>query len=91
MEFEWNERKARVNLRKHRIDFADAATMFQDDQAMTVATEDPVEEERYLTIGMDALGRVLVVAYRMRDERIRIISARPATRREREEYDKQGQ
>lgn len=65
--------------------------MFQDDQAITVATEDPVEEERYLTIGLDALGRVLVVAYTMRDERIRIISARPATKREREEYEKQGQ
>ena len=51
---------------------------------MTLAEDDP-EEERYITLGMDALGRVLVVIYAMRGERIRIISARRATRREREE------
>ena len=84
--FEWNERKARANLRKHRIDFADAATVFEDDQAVTVAEDDP-EEQRYVTIGMDALARVLVVVYTMRGERIRIISARRATRRERAEYE----
>ena len=89
MEFEWDERKARVNLRKHRVDFADAATMFQDGLAVTVADDDP-EEERYATIGMDALGRVLVVVYTMLGERIRIISARRATRHERAEYEKQG-
>jgi uncharacterized protein len=72
VEFEWDERKARANLRKHRVDFADAATMFQDDRAVTVA-EDDTDEERYVTIGMDALARVLVVAYAMRGERIRII------------------
>ncbi len=43
MEFEWDERKARTNSQKHRVDFADAATMFQDDRAVTVADEDPVE------------------------------------------------
>jgi uncharacterized DUF497 family protein len=89
VEFEWDERKARANQRKHGIDFADAATIFQDDQAVTVADYDP-EEERYVTIGMDALGRVLVVAYAMRGGRIRIISARRATRRERAEYEKLG-
>jgi uncharacterized DUF497 family protein len=86
--FEWDERKARANLRKHRVDFADAATIFNDDRAVTVAEDDP-EEERYVTVGIDALGRVLVVVYTMRDERIRIISARRATKRERAEY-KQG-
>jgi uncharacterized DUF497 family protein len=89
-EFEWDERKARLNLRKHRVDFADAATTFQDDQAVTVAEDDQGDEERYVTIGMDLLGRVLVVAYTMRNARIRIISARRATKREREEYEKQG-
>jgi uncharacterized DUF497 family protein len=58
--FEWDERKARANLRKHGIDFADAATVFQDDRAMTVADDDP-GEERYATIAMDAMGRILVV------------------------------
>lgn len=89
MEFEWDERKAGANLRKHRVDFADAVTLLHDDQAVTVGDDDP-EEERYVTIGMDALGRVLVVAYTMRGERIRVISARRATRRERAEYEKQG-
>ncbi len=89
MEFEWDDQKARANLRRHRVDFADAATMFQDDQAVTVADEDP-EEERYVTIGADALGRVLVVAYTMRGERIRIISTRRATKRERAEYENRG-
>jgi uncharacterized DUF497 family protein len=82
VEFEWDERKARANLRKHQIDFADAATMFQDDRAVTLPGED-LKEERYLTIGMDALGRVLVVAYTMRGE-----PAWPATRRERAEYER---
>jgi len=86
VEFEWDESKARANLRKHGVDFADAATMFDDNRAVTVADDDP-EEERYVTIGMDALGRVLVVAYTIRGERIRIISARRATKRERAEYE----
>ena len=86
MEFEWDESKARANLRKHGVDFADAATMFDDNRAVTVADDD-LEEERYVTIGMDALGRVLVVAYTIRGERIRIISARRATKRERAEYE----
>jgi len=86
MEFEWEDGKARANLRKHRVDFADAATMFDDKRAVTMADDAP-EEERYVTIGMDALGRVLVVAYTIRGERIRIISARRATKRERAEYE----
>ncbi len=88
VEFEWNERKARANLRKHGVDFADAATMFQDVQAITVADDEP-DEERYATIGMDVLGRLLVVVYTMRGKRVRIISARPATRSERAVYEKQ--
>lgn len=87
--FEWNESKARANLRKHRVDFADAATAFEDERDVTIAQENPAEE-RYATIGVDALGRPLVVIYTMRGERIRIISARRATRRERAEYDRQG-
>ncbi len=84
--FEWDERKAKANLRKHRVDFADAATIFEDERAVTVAEDDP-EEERYTTIGTDALARVLVVVYTMRGEHIRIIPARRATRRERAEYE----
>lgn len=86
MKFEWDGRKAAANLRKHRVDFADAATIFQDEQAITVADEDS-DEERWVTIGMDALGRTLVVVYAWRGERARIISARHATRRERATYE----
>jgi len=89
VEFEWDERKARTNLRKHLVDFADAVTVFADNRAVTVTDEDP-DEERYATIGRDALGRELVVIYTVRGERIRIISARRATRRERADYEKQG-
>ena len=89
MEFEWDERKAGTNIRRHKIDFADATTVFEDLRAVTVADE-ASDEERYATIGLDALGRELVVIYALRGERIRIISARRATQREREEYEKQG-
>jgi uncharacterized protein len=87
--FEWDERKARTNFRRHRVDFADATTVFEDVRAVTVVDEDP-DEERYATIGTDALGQELVVVYTVRGERIRIISARRATRRERAQYEKQG-
>jgi uncharacterized DUF497 family protein len=55
--FEWDERKARTNLRRHRVDFADAATVFEDVRAVTIVDEEP-DEEHYATIGTDALGRV---------------------------------
>jgi uncharacterized protein len=64
--FEWDERKARANLRKHGVDFAEAPTVFQDVRAITVADDGP-GEERYVTIATDTLGRVLVVVYTMRD------------------------
>lgn len=71
------------------MDFADAGTVFQDERAVTLADED-AEEDRYVTMGMDALGRVLVVAYTLRGGRIRIISARRASGRERAEYETHG-
>ena len=85
--FEWDARKAAVNRRKHGIDFADATAVFEDDRALTVEDEiTAVDEARMLTLGRDALGRVLVVAYTWRGERVRLISARPATVSERREY-----
>lgn len=60
MEFEWDEQKARRNLRKHQIDFADAVTVFDDRRALTIA-DDELDEERYAAVGMDAMGRLLVV------------------------------
>ena len=87
VELEWDERKARTNLRKHGVDFADAATVFWDERAITITDENP-DEERYVTVGTDALGRVLVVVYTVRDECIRLISARRASGRERAEYER---
>jgi uncharacterized DUF497 family protein len=84
-EVEWDSRKAAANLKKHGIDFADAATVLYDDRAVTIR-DDEAGEERYVTIGMDALGRILVVVYGWRGEGPRLISARPATPREREQY-----
>jgi uncharacterized protein len=87
MEYEWDNKKAASNRRKHGIDFADVVAVFADDFAITVMDEHP-NEERFVTIGMDAFGRVLVVIYTWRgDQRIRIISARKATSQERKQYE----
>jgi uncharacterized protein len=86
VEYEWNTHKAKANLRKHGVDFADAATVFTDDLALTIADDDP-DEERFVTIGKDDLGRVLVVVYSWRGEDIRIISARKANSLERKQYE----
>jgi len=85
--FEWDPRKARANRRQHGIDFADTTTVFEDEWALTVTDEiTAVDEQRYLTLGRDALGRILVVAYTWRGDGIRMISARRATPRERSQY-----
>ncbi len=86
MEFEWDGRKAASNLDKHGVDFADAVTVLDDELAVTVPDEGP-GEVRYVTIGMDAIGQLLVVVYAWRGERVRIISARKATPRERKSYE----
>jgi uncharacterized DUF497 family protein len=71
---------------KHGIHFADAVAVFADEQALSI--EDPrAEEERHITIGIDAFARVLVVVYTWRGkDTIRLISARQATRKERNQY-----
>ena len=85
MTYQWDNDKAAANLRKHGIDFADAVSVFADDLAITIPDE-RFDEERFITVGMDAFGRVLVV-YTWRGDEIRVISARQATRREREQYE----
>jgi uncharacterized protein len=84
--FEWDEQKRLLNLRKHRIDFADAVTALEDDDALTMRDEDVAEEDRFVTLGSDLFGRVLVVVYTWRGDVIRVISARRATRHERARY-----
>ena len=86
-EFDWDARNAAVNRRKHGIAFADATAVFEDERALTVRDEiTGVDATRMLTLRRDAMGRVLVVAYTWRGERIRMISARKATRSERRQY-----
>ena len=86
MDFEWDPNKAESNRRKHGVEFLDAVTVFDDDRAITLLDEHPYEE-RYVTFGMDAEGRVLAVSYQVRTGSIRIISARKATRSERGQYE----
>ena len=84
---EWDPGKARLNLQKHGVSFADAVGALEDEGAITI--RDPIsdEEERWITMGLDALGRVLVVIYTWRKDNVRIISARKATPRERRRYE----
>ncbi len=88
MGFEWDEEsKAGINFRKHGVRMPEAIPVFDDPRAVTIADDesDP-GERRFITLGMGALGRLLVVVYTWRGERIRIISARPAESHERQEY-----
>ena len=90
MEFEWDPRKAARNLRKRGVSFEEAASVFNDIHA--TAYEDPdhsTSEKRSLTFGTSAQGRLLIVAYADRGERIRIINARKVTRRERDLYEEE--
>ena len=86
--FEWDPNKDRLNQRKHGVGFADTFAVFEDPNALTM--EDYEQgENRHVTVGMDCFGRVLVVVYTWRDENIRIISARKATRLEVKHYETQ--
>jgi uncharacterized DUF497 family protein len=80
---EWDADKAASNLKKHGVDFADAATVLFDDRAITIRDDFVDEGERFVTLGMDALGRQLVVVYTWRRDSVRLISAREALRSER--------
>ena len=88
MKFEWDENKAADNLQKHGVSFGEAATVFGDSLAITY--QDPAhsdEEDRYLTFGHSSLSRLIVVSHTDRGDRIRLISAREMTRRERTDYE----
>jgi hypothetical protein len=87
VEVEWDANKAASNLRNHGVDFADAASVLLDDMALTILDDSVDEEDRFVTLGMDALGRLLVVVYTWREDILRLISARPATTGERRRYE----
>ena len=86
MTFEWDPEKARRNLDKHRISFADSVEVLSDPYGITIE-EQSSEEQRHITIGLDAIGRVLVVVYTWRGDSVRFISARKATAHERAKYE----
>jgi uncharacterized DUF497 family protein len=86
--FRWDPRKAAINLKKHGIDFHEAATVFNDPLSVTFPDADhSAREQRFLTIGQSIRTRLLVVAHTEDGDTIRIISARLATRREQSFYE----
>ena len=87
MQVEWDPGKARLNARKHGVALADAVTVLEDETALTMRDPFPEDEERWITLGLDAFGRVLVVVYTWRGERLRLISTRKATPREMRRYE----
>jgi len=88
LNFERDEEKAKANLKKHRVSFDEATTVFFDAFSITIPDpEHSVDEQRYIDIGSSVKGRVLVVVYTERAASIRIISCRKATRSERKIYE----
>ncbi|MFN0313454.1 MAG: BrnT family toxin [Burkholderiales bacterium] len=86
VDIEFDPAKAQANLRKHKVSFAHAEQALRDPLALTVGDPDSEGEQRFVTLGMDALGRVLVVVHTPRGDRTRLISARKASRGEAEQY-----
>ncbi len=83
----WDPRKAKVNSAKHGVRFADAEGVLFDPNALTREELRAQSEQRFVSVGMDGLGRVLVVVYTHRGDNVRLISARHATRKERADYE----
>jgi uncharacterized DUF497 family protein len=91
LQFTWDPKKATANLRKHGVGFPEAATAFADPHSITIADPDhSAGEERFVLIGQSDRRRLVVVAHVERGDLIRIISARPASRRERNTYEEEG-
>ncbi len=89
--FEWHAEKSRMNLRKHGVSFREAMSVFGDPMSLTIQdSEHSWEEDRRIDLGMSSLSRLVVVAYTERGKWIRIISARLATRTERQIYEEEG-
>jgi len=86
--FEWDETKARMNLQKHNVSFEEASTVFGDSLSITI--DDPLhslDEHRFIIVGQSIRSKILVVVHTERNDRIRIISAREATHKEKKKYE----
>jgi uncharacterized protein len=87
-EFEWDDEKAKSNVKKHGVSFEEAATIFNDPKIATISDPDHSEdEERYVSLGMSVIMRLLIVAHTYRTVKIRLISARKATKAEKKHYE----
>ena len=88
LQFEWDPAKAESNLKKHGVDFGEAATAFGDPLSLTISDpEHSLGEERFILVGVSYRNRLVVVAHAEDGDVIRIISARPATAAERKAYE----
>lgn len=87
--FEWDQKKAESNLRKHGVSFEEASTVFGDTLSRTIydPSHSSFREQRFVTIGLSGRNQLLVVVHCDQGKKIRIISARRATRRERRNYE----
>ncbi len=86
--FEWDNNKAETNVLKHSISFEEASTVLGDNRSITIDdVPHSFQEKRYVTLGLSSSNRVLVVVHTARAERVRIISARKASRKEKKQYE----
>jgi len=88
MDIIWDPKKAEINFKKHGIRFSDAEMVLYDPFAMTLEEHVVAGEQRFVTVGSDAVGRIIAVVYSYRADTIRLISARKATTTERKQYEK---
>ena len=89
LHFEWDNNKAESNVIKHKVTFEEASTIFADNYSITIDDPDhSIIEKRFITIGLSAYHRVLVVIHTYRANKIRIISARKASTKEKQQYEK---
>ena len=88
MEIKWNPQKAEANFRKHKIRFSDAESVLFDPMTLTIEDQIIDQEQRFLSVGSDVFGRILVIVYAYHGETIRLISDRKATPKERKYYEK---
>ena len=86
MEIEFDPAKARVNLAKHKISFAHAEQALRDPMAITIEDPDSEGEQRFISLGVDSIGRILIIIHTPRGDRTRLISARKASKGEIESY-----
>jgi len=88
MEYLWDHAKAAANLKKHGVAFSDAALALEDPRALTMTDPDAIDESRFICLGADPNGRILITVFATRGRAMRIISLRKASRSERRPYER---